>query len=380
MNILLLTHSYPSKVNPLKCIFIREQAKVLSQYFNVSVVFFKVDYSHFGPFTRYSFSKKTSDKLTEYEVTITRSLPGITQIKFLLDTYRFIEKEILTKSTPDIIHSHFSYPGGFLATILQRRKKIPAILTEHTRIKAHFRSWFHKQCVIYTSKYISGIVTVSNALKNEIDQIYHRPITVIPNIVDTERFELVKPKTEGITNIGFLGGLGSYNKGLDLLLKSASLLQKRNYILHIGGDGVLLNTFKKIARDSGLLTNCKFYGEISRNNIQDFYSRLDIFVLPSRYETFGIVLVEAMASGIPVIATKCGGPQEIVTQSTGILVEKDNADELAKAISFMSENLGSYDKAAIRNYAKEKFGQSIFIEKITDLYYMISGKKRTNYL
>ena len=99
-----------------------------------------------------------------------------------------------------------------------------------------------------------------------------------------------------------------------------------------------------------------------------------MFVLPSRYETFGIVLIEAMACGIPVIATKCGGPEEIVTDETGLLIEKDNPEELALAIKNIWANPGKYNKQTIRKYSADKYGQSVFAEKISALYMSISEK------
>jgi len=162
--------------------------------------------------------------------------------------------------------------------------------------------------------------------------------------------------------------MNNNNKGLDLLLKSASIIENRNFMLHIGGKGVMLDTYIEMAIESGIEANCKFYGEIDRSKIAEFYSGLDLFVLPSRYETFGIVLIEALACGIPVIATKCGGPEEIVTKETGILVEKDNPVMLAKAIDEMSKNLGSYNRDALRSYAERTFGQESFIENISILY------------
>jgi glycosyltransferase involved in cell wall biosynthesis len=165
--------------------------------------------------------------------------------------------------------------------------------------------------------------------------------------------------------------MGNYRKGLDILIKSVSLLKDMDLIVHIGGDGILLEKFKTLSKESGVFEKCKFYGEILTEHIPDFYSRLDIFVLASRDETFGVVVVEAMASGLPVIATDCGGPKEIITRDTGLLVEKENPEELASAIKYMSENLHYYNKDSIRKYAEEKYGQKSFVESITHFYQVV---------
>ena len=374
MNILLLTHSYPDANNSWQGIFIKKQAEVIALNHKVIVVYFRVDYSDFSPFAKYSFSKNSEGNLTEYEVTIKRSYPVITQLKYLSNTYRFIENEILANNQIDIIHSHLSYPAGFLGAILQRNKKIPNILTEHSRVTKYFRSWFHKQCVRYALKNSASVVAVSSLLKEEIIALYYRPVDIITNFVDIDKFELGKIKPNGDLNIGFLGELGSYNKGLDTLLKAISSLKDKHIILHIGGNGKLLYTFRDMAKQLGIEANCSFYGEILPADAPSFYSKLDMFVLPSRYETFGIVLIEAMACGIPVIATKCGGPEEIVTDETGLLIEKDNPEELALAIKNIWANPGKYNKQTIRKYSADKYGQSVFAEKISALYMSISEK------
>jgi L-malate glycosyltransferase len=368
MKILLLTHSYPDKTNSWRGSFIREQAMALSQEHFVTVVFFKIDYEHFKPFAPCVFSKVQSGNLTEYSVIIKRSFPVFNQVNFLFKTYRFIENEILPNEKPDLINSHLSYPAGFLGTIVQMRRKIPNFITEHSRIASYFRSWFHKRCVIYALRNASCIVPVSNSLKSEILGFTNRPVNVIYNIVDTGKFHSPGSKPAGSLNIGFLGGLGNNNKGLDILLTAVSLLKNKDIVVHIGGKGILLDVYKAMSKKLGIDGVCKFYGEISRNEISDFYTKLDLFILPSRYETFGVVLIEAMACGLPVIATKCGGPQEIVTPESGMLIGINNPEELAEAISTMAKKLNQYNKEVLRNYAEEKFGQSAFIESITRLY------------
>lgn len=367
MNILLLTHSYPDIKNSWRGSFVRDQARVLGKNNAVVVVYFKIDYDHFSPFTRPIISKIVNGNLTEYTITVNRSFPVFNQVNFLFKTYRFIERDILCTFIPDVIHSHLVYPAGFLGTILQRSKKIPGIITEHSRISNYFRSWFHRKCVTFSLKKASGVIAVSESLKSELISICKRPVAVIYNFVEVEKYHLTSDHGSSI-NIGFLGGLGNNNKGLDLLINAVSVLEKNSFTLHIGGKGALVENYKRLAEESGISQSCKFYGEIPREQIVDFYAKLDLFVLPSRYETFGIVLIEAMASGLPVIATKCGGPEEIVSKETGILIAKENIVQLGEAVKNMIVNLGSYDKESIRNYAKEKFGQNIFFEHTIRMY------------
>jgi L-malate glycosyltransferase len=146
------------------------------------------------------------------------------------------------------------------------------------------------------------------------------------------------------------------------------LLIEKNFTFSIGGDGVLADQYKIMAHDLGISERCKFHGNIQRDGIAVFYSDIDIFVLPSRYETFGVVLIEAMACGIPVVATRCGGPEDIITAATGILIEKDNPEALAGAIIKISESPNSFNNIVIRKYVADNFSEGIFVEKVTNLY------------
>jgi len=376
MNILIITHTYPDSANSWRGSFVKEQVKSLSIVHKLTVVYFRNEKAVSGTTKGYSVTKSVTENLTEYTLTIKRSFPVINQYLFLLRTYRFISNEILPGFKPDLIHSHLLFPGGFIATILQQKKNIPNIITEHSRISNYFRSRVHKILVKYTLRKADAIVAVSNSLKAEISRYFPRPVRVIHNIIDISRFKLTDKADNGILNIGFLGGLGNNNKGLDLLLKSVSMSGSKGFLLHIGGNGLLKNDYMKMAQELGIESECKFYGEIPHSGIPDFFSSLDLFVLPSRYETFGIVLIEAMACGIPVIATRCGGPEEIVTDTTGILISKDNSEELNHAIGMISENLHSYKKDNIRKYAEENFGQKVFLERINTLYNETINMKR----
>lgn len=368
MNILILTHSYPDEKNNWQGSFIREQARALSLENDITIVHFKVDYSDFAPFSGYRFLEKPDGRIKIYEVTTSRSFPVINQLKYLSDTYTFIKREILSKKRIDLIHSHFAYPAGFLGTIIQRRRRIPNILTEHTWIKKYFRSFIHRFCVLAALRNTAVLVSVSKALKDNISLFCNRGIEVIPNVVNVEKFHIQRKSRGSIFNLGILGGMGNYRKGLDILLKSISLINQPEIRLHIGGGGALLDKFKQLAKDLGVYEKCIFYGEIAPEEVNNFYSALDVFVLASRDETFGVVVVEAMACGLPVIATRCGGPEEIITNETGVLVEVGNPEELAAAIINISQNLESYSPDRIKEYTLARYGQRSFNKSITSLY------------
>ncbi|MGE5406748.1 MAG: glycosyltransferase [Methanosarcina sp.] len=364
MNILILTHSYPDSINKWRGLFIKEQAKALSVQNDVTVIYFTVNYSRLAPFSKPEYTETQSGRLTEYHVITGRSFPVINQVKYFSDTWKFIKKEILSRQKPDIINSHISYPAGFLGTIIQKLTGIPNVTTEHSWIRKHFRSAIHKQCVLYSLRNSAGYIAVSNALKEDIRSVVNRNIEVVPNVVDTGRFRISNKKPGERLDIGLLGGMGNYRKGLDILIKSIALLKNKNINVHCGGSGKLLDKFKAIASESGVMDNFIFYGDVPAEETPQFYSRLDAFVLASRDETFGVVVIEAMASGLPVIATNCGGPKEIITPETGVLVKKEDPEDLARAIEFMQENIGKYDRQSIRKYAESKYGQEAFVKAI----------------
>ena len=101
-----------------------------------------------------------------------------------------------------------------------------------------------------------------------------------------------------------------------------------------------------------------------REEISPLIQQSKVFILTSRYETFGIVYIEAMATGTPVIATRCGGPEDIVTSENGILVNVDDVDETANAMRKMMVKYTKYDKKmisenAIKLYSQETIGNQI---------------------
>ena len=97
-------------------------------------------------------------------------------------------------------------------------------------------------------------------------------------------------------------------------------------------------------------------------------NKCDTFVLPSRYETFGVVYIEALASGKPVIGAFNGGAEDIVNKNVGILVEKDNIEQLSEAMNYIKTNINEYNPSEIRRYCTDKFSAKVIISKIISTY------------
>jgi glycosyltransferase involved in cell wall biosynthesis len=111
-----------------------------------------------------------------------------------------------------------------------------------------------------------------------------------------------------------------------------------------------------------------FRGRLSRTEMQNEMQAANCFVLPSRYEAFGVVLIEAMATGLPVIATRSGGPESIVTPVNGLLVDPENADQLSRAMEHIMIHIGEYQEEKIREGTLQKFGNTSVMEQYNRLF------------
>jgi glycosyltransferase involved in cell wall biosynthesis len=159
-------------------------------------------------------------------------------------------------------------------------------------------------------------------------------------------------------------------KGMDVLLRAfASAFRADPRVrLDIGGDGSEREALQAMVRELGLSDQVRFLGVLDRAQVLELIATADALVLPSRYETFGIVLIEALALGKPVIATRCGGPESIVREQDGLLVPTDDVAALAQALRRLHLTAWRYDPHALRAGCRARYGEPAVVSRLLDAY------------
>lgn len=380
MKVLIIPSWYPSEDNPISGIFFREQAEALNEYVDVAVL-------NLNSLTlrnpKNIFIKKKKDlKYKNNLLTLTKDyidwFPKIPFLKAktykhqLLKSYNRIIKEF---GKPDIIHAHVSYPAGYGAMLLSEELKIPYIVTEHATFFSEILMGRHKKFTKKVLDKADKYIAVSSPLKNKIIEAGRSNCKVIPNFIDFEKFnksnESKKKSNDDKFNLINVS-LMTDKKGIVFLLKSLKqLVENFNYSnihLNLVGDGPKKNEYEKLAKELNIIDFCTFYGMVENDKVADLMNKSKALVISSKKETFGVVGIEAMAAGLPVVATICGGPEDYVTSTTGVLVEKENVSELSKGIKRLIDNYSSYDSKTIKLYVKKNFSKEAVTKEYIKLY------------
>jgi len=287
-------------------------------------------------------------------------------------------RRILTEYHIDIIHTHLIRADiyGRLAAI--RFNTLIIITTIHNLdfYRKEKKYFFLRLLDSYLSRFNDKIITVSKSvmdftIKNQNISPYK--FVIIYNSVDIERFKPSSRNNKLNNNnftVGFLGRLHK-QKDLPTLLKAAELVYKENKRIKflIGGQGPEKEKLLKIANNLNLMHTVTFIDYVS--DVVNFFTKIDIFVLSSIIEGHPLALLEAMASGLPCVATDAGGISEtIINGESGFVVEKSNPLQLAKRIIEIANNTQLQQKMGRkgRKIVEETFNSIIFAQKHHWLY------------
>jgi phosphatidylinositol alpha-mannosyltransferase len=288
--------------------------------------------------------------------------------------------EEILKENFDIIHFH--NPGLFITTELLEKSNTKNIITFHVLPDA---SIFYKALKIFLKylnrikivKKINGVIIVSKPLRKYISKYFRCKKRVIPNGIDLDAFnkrDVFDEYMDGKMNLLFLGRIEK-RKGLIYLIKAFEILKKshENIRLIVAGSGDLEKKCKKYV-EKNRIKDVVFVGSVSEEDKIKYMNTCDIFCAPSIYgESFGIVLLEAMACGKPIVAFANQGYKQVLTGiQRRFLVKPKDVEGLAKKIEtlLLNENvrkeLSVYGKKEVKKYSWDLVGKQIeeFYEEV----------------
>jgi len=295
--------------------------------------------------------EKVNDNLTIYKIKSNRKSENevgfFGLITFLIRALFKIRK-IIKKNQYDIIHYHFSVPTGLLTFF--HSKKVPYIVTLHGIDVPGFHAdefpLFQKLTRPFNKRIIKNaarVVAVSNNLKEKaLETFKNVKIDVIYHGVDITKFKIIDKHTErDFIHFICVARLVKF-KRIDVLLRAYKIFLQKNQLksqLTIIGTGYLKETLIQLSIELGIYDNVKFRGYVSNEEIPDFLNDADIFTLPTVYDSFGIVFIEAMACGLPCIGAKSAGVPEVVRDNfTGLLAEPDDEVSFAECMIKLANN------------------------------------------
>lgn len=387
INVLVLSRTYPNAILPFLGLWVEQWAKFTLDACRVRVVSPVPYYPPIpGP---YDFRRFRQVPAQEWRGTIQvshpRFLTGPGYTTHDLDAHAYYLGAVRTvdrlwREAPfDLIHAHFIYPDGVVGARLAQRFGVPLVITEH----AFWQPWLdqyprvRKQAV--AAAHASAFhIAVSQAVRRGITHFTGESerLRVVPVGVDLDVFTPLptgqKPDPNSILYVGRI----HETKGVDVLLHAMRLLVERNpdaRLSLIGGSFYLQNQSREermmnLAEELDLTHHVRFLGMQSPIEVSEAMRRSALLVLPSRRETLGAVLLEALACGTPVVATRCGGPEDVVTEAVGKLVPKEDPASLAGAMEEVLEKRQRYDAQVLRTYAAENFSWQRVAEQTVELY------------
>lgn len=396
MNVFVIPSWYPSTANPLSGVFIKEQVDaiaelcpdlhlLLSLWGHEDGVFQSRRPSTWLKLLRWWWGQKRDEILTlgpvshvcNPRVTWSPHFPfgGVAQLVSVnRRNFRLASERI---GPIGVIHAHVSYPAGYIASILSREFGVPYVITEHMSpfpFPALMQEGRPLNEISQAMAHATAVIAVSPSLADRVTSFgYQRP-RVLPNMVDERRFRPGRPR-EG-KMVFFTLCVISEQKGIDHLLEAIATWNPpaAGFEFLIGGDGPQRAQYEAKSRALGLADRVRWLGAVSREQAPELFRQCHVFVMPSRHETFGVVYAEALASGKPVIATRCGGPEFIVHPGNGLLVDVGDVPALAQAMRTMAVDWERYVPDLIRQDFDQRFSRPAVVNQLRNLYLEVAGR------
>ena len=361
MKILFLARWYPHKYDPMFGLFVQRHAEAAALHNDITVVYVHPD-EH--TLNRYDIERTEENGVDTIRIFYRKQ----GRISSAWRYFRACVKGLKMAGKVDLIHVHVLTRMGFIAHWQKNLNGTPYIITEHwsrylpgNEFTGALHQWWTKRIVrraamVTTASQVLADAMQSHGLKN-------RRYELLPNVVDTDLFKPIPHRNE-VPKIVHVSCFEDQSKNISGLLEAFQMMKDRDIAFQavLIGEGMDWEAMIQKAFDLDLTDQVRFTGLLQGQDLVDELATGDFFVLPSHYETGGVVLLEAMACGLPVVATRVGALPEIVDGQNGVLVPDGDIKALAEAMETCCDTYYKYNAETLRSriverYSKEKVGK-----------------------
>lgn len=287
----------------------------------------------------------------------------------IIKTIRFYKafKKLLNKiGYFDVIHLNKIYPFGIFTFFLKK----PYIISEHWTGYNLLRNEKISLAQLWLSKLITikaaYVCPVSNELMTGMQYLkLNGNYKVIPNVVDTELFFPIEKKRKSTFTILHISNMIDDHKNVSGILKAVSKLDDNFKLIIIGQNS---SKYRSLANKLSIEARIDFIEHLSHTNIPKYIQRADVYISFSNYETWGIVMIEAYACGIPIIATNTGIINELQPLKATKIINKNDEEALLEAIIAIKQQT-FYNGDEMHSFVKNNFSPSIVAKQFSELYF-----------
>ncbi len=391
-NIYIIPAWYPENEQDLTACFFREQAHALEKFgHRITVLNIKpLSISQLWKNSYYDKRIWQDGNIRTIYHKVIIPIPAI--LGLLHDWYisclfhRIIKKQIAQDQKnglrkPDILHAHVSHSCAYYCLMAMRKLHLPLVVTEHYSGlllgEATAREYTKVKTTINNA---SAFIFVGTNFQKAICKKLGitKQTYVIPNMIpsDFTNASNLSLKRENVFTFLVACHLKKH-KSVDLVIRAfhEAFSENNNVRLIIAGDGLEKNNLIELTNE---LNNKRiiFTGKYSRTDSISLFQYANAFVLTSKVEPFGIVYIEAMASGLPCIATKGQGADDIIDRKSGLLIEYGNISVLSSAMKTLYENKETYTAEKIKESCVVRFGENAVCKKISNFYASILSRTK----
>lgn len=370
LSVVVVPEWYPSAASPTAGSFIRDQVRAVEPHHDLTVV---VDAP--GAVKRIrEFSADSEAEVVRLERR--RSAGPADQLLRAAAFRRFLNS---MPRHPDVVHAHV-YASGFASVIATFGTGIPLVLSEHN--SDFIEGLVRGRSSVPAHAALRGadlVCPVSRVLMQSMKAFEAKATyRVVPNVVDTSPFKLGRKRelTGGrpprLLSVGIMGR----QKGLACLIDAAASVMRSGQELHLElvGDGPLRSDLEAKARKLLPAGSYTFTGELARQEVAERMAQADLYVMPSIVETFGVALVEALAAGLPVVATAVGVAPEIVGPADGVVVAAGDPVALADGIGAALSGLDRFNPAPTGDRLSREFSAETVGDTWDAIYRELAGR------